>query len=1112
MKKVYLQLLLCVFVICNYATGQVTLSGTSYTELFDNIGAGLPTGWTVRTPATASSLGTAQTLTTTATAWNNTTGAFKNFASADGLTGTSTSAQQAASTDRALGVRQTGAFGDPGAAFTLQLANTSGFSNFTLTFDLQSLDQSAAVTRTTTWLVQYGIGASPSSFTTVATVPATLQTGNVTFSNTNVSVNFGSALDNQADNVWIRIVTLTGTSGTNNRPSTGIDDFILSYSPSGPDVTPPAVSTLTPPDNATGIAASSTASITFTEPIQKGASGTITVKDAADNTVQTIDITTADVTVSGGTASFNLSLSPATSYYIQVSAGAFEDLAGNDFAGISNNTTWNFTTSTVLNTLLNANFNTCTSSLTDGFTQFSVTGASIVWACTTFGRDANNPPSGSAANGVQINGFSGGTNVPNEDWLISPALNLTGTTYPLLSFWSRTRFNGDPLQLKVSTDYPGSGDPRSYTWTDLNGRFPAQTSDVWTQSANINLSAFKQANVYIAFVYNSSDEDGARWTLDDIRVDNSVIAPPASLTTSSTDVQFSYTASGSTSDKTFTLTPNDITADVTLTVAGPFQLSKDGSSFSSSINYTVAEANNIAKTVYVRFAPTQNAQNYSDSIIVTTTGASAKVYVKGTSLDPATTLEVVNWNVEWFGSTSNGPTNDAQQEQNVRTILQNIGADIYGLVEVVDEARLASVVAAMPGYSYVISNYGSHTNPNESNPSPLSDAQKLAFVYKTSLFSNVSTTALLSAGINTPGDISTVSYNNWASGRYPFMLTADVTLNGVTKTMRFVLVHAKANTSPTTESYNRRKAGADELHALLNSTYGSDNVIIIGDYNDDLDFTITDGINPPTTSYVAFTSDGSNYGFATLPLSQAGKKSTVSYNDVIDHVMYSNELGSSYLGSSATILTDAANLVTNYASTTSDHYPVFSRFMFAAAGPLPVNLEYFSAQKQNKSVQLRWATALEVNSKEFVIERSANGRDFTALTKVAAAGNSAASHIYNVVDDKPLSGANFYRLRSVDNDGKNAVSRIIKVVFDRQVVVTFAPNPAKSTLVINVIEAKEPVTVQLMDAQGKAVRYRLSPAGNNQPVIFNLDGLSKGMYILKMTTSQSVQAEKVVIE
>ena len=1108
MKKIYFQLLLCVLVICNYASAQINLTSGIYSQNFDSLAVS----------------GTANAMPLFGWSLNETGGGARDnelYAADDGgsATGDMYSYGTGTSTERALGqLRSSTLIPVFGAYFINNSGST--ITSLTLNYYGEQWRLGSLTARPDRMDFQYSLNATSLTTGTWTDVNA------LDFSSPVTTGTVGALVGN--NNRVLISSTISGLNIPNGStffirwtdfdPSTAddglaIDDFSLDFGASGPDVTPPAISTLTPPDNSTGVAASSTASITFNEPIQKGTSGTITVKDAAGNTVQTIDVTTASVTVSGSTASFNLSLSPATSYYIQISAGAFKDLAGNDFAGISNNTTWNFTTNSVLNTLLNANFNTCSSSLSDGFTQYSTIGT-LTWACTTFGRDANNPPSGNAPSGVQMNGFDNAisSNVANEDWLISPALNLTGTTYPLLSFWSRTKFNGAPLQLKVSTDYPGTGDPRNYTWTDLNGRFPGQTSDVWTQSSNINLSAFKQANVYIAFVYYSSNEDGARWTVDDIRVDNSATPPPPSITIGTTDIQFNYTAAGSSSDKTFSLTANDINTDVTLTTAGSFQLSKDGTSFSPSITYTVAEANNIPKTVYVRFAPAQNAQNFADSVIITTSSVTAKVQLKGTSIDPATTLEVVNWNVEWFGSTSFGPTNEAQQEANIRTILQNIGADVYALAEVVDEARLANIVSTMPGYSYVISNYGSHTNPNDATPSPLSEAQKLAFVYKTSLFSNVTTTALLSAGINTAADVSTTSYNNWASGRYPFMMTADVTLNGVTKTMRFVVIHAKANTSPTTTSYNRRKAGADELHNLLNSTYGTDNVILLGDYNDDLDFTITDGITPPTTSYVAFTSDGSNYGFATLPLSQAGKKSTVSYNDVIDHVIYSNELGSSYMSGSATILTDVATLVTNYATTTSDHYPVFTRYRFAASGPLPVNLEYFNAQKLNSSVQLRWSTALEVNSREFIVERSSNGRDFTTLGKVAAAGNSAEPHTYSLVDDKPLSGANFYRLKMVDKDDKSTVSRIIKVVFEKQVVVTFAPNPAKNNLVINVIQAKEPVTIQLLDARGQAVRQRVSPAGNNQPVIFNLAGIAKGLYVLKMTTSQSIQAEKVVIE
>ena len=108
----------------------------------------------------------------------------------------------------------------------------------------------------------------------------------------------------------------------------------------------------------------------------------------------------------------------------------------------------------------------------------------------------------------------------------------------------------------------------------------------------------------------------------------------------------------------------------------------------------------------------------------------------------------------------------------MQTILQNIGADIYGLIEVVDESRLAAVVANMPGYTYVISNYGSHTNTSVNPPSNLAEAQKLAYVYKTSVFSNVTTQPLVSEGINTAADISNPAYNYFASGRFPYMLSA----------------------------------------------------------------------------------------------------------------------------------------------------------------------------------------------------------------------------------------------------------------------------------------------------------------------------------------------------
>lgn len=220
------------FLMVNGAWGQVSLTGTSYSQNFDAIDGGLPTGWSVRTGANATTLGSNGMYNSSATPWANTSGNFRNCASFDGSSSSDNPATQEANLDRSLAVRQIGAFGDPGAAFVLHIANTTGRINFSLNFKLQSLDISSP--RTTTWRVDYGFGSSPTSFTAVSTTPSSLTTGSSSFSSTGVSINFGSALDNQSSEVWIRIMTLSNSTGSGNRPTTGIDDFELSWTNSSP--------------------------------------------------------------------------------------------------------------------------------------------------------------------------------------------------------------------------------------------------------------------------------------------------------------------------------------------------------------------------------------------------------------------------------------------------------------------------------------------------------------------------------------------------------------------------------------------------------------------------------------------------------------------------------------------------------------------------------------------------------------------------------------------------------------------------------------------------------------------------------------------------------------
>jgi uncharacterized protein len=205
------------------AHAQFALTGTSYTQNFNGIGSGLPSNWAVNTGATTTSLGSAATFVTGATSWGSATGQFSNMASATGLVSSTSTTDQSNASNRAIGLRQTGSFGDPGAAFVFNF-NSSGVTVSAINFDLMML---SVQTRSTSFTIDYGLGSSPNSFTSLGT-----WTDPGAFGTTSITLSSGLAgLSNQS-NVQFRIVTIGGSTGSGTRDSIGLDNFAMSYSAS----------------------------------------------------------------------------------------------------------------------------------------------------------------------------------------------------------------------------------------------------------------------------------------------------------------------------------------------------------------------------------------------------------------------------------------------------------------------------------------------------------------------------------------------------------------------------------------------------------------------------------------------------------------------------------------------------------------------------------------------------------------------------------------------------------------------------------------------------------------------------------------------------------------
>ena len=123
---------------------------------------------------------------------------------------------------------------------------------------------------------------------------------------------------------------------------------------------------------------------------------------------------------------------------------------------------------------------------------------------------------------AKMTGYANSTNNANEDWLISPVLNMSSLASATLSFDTATKFSGNPLSILISRNYNGLGNPSSATWTTLSGTLsPSTGSYVWTGSGPIDLSSFTGSGnsaVYLAFKYTSTTSASATWEVDNVKI------------------------------------------------------------------------------------------------------------------------------------------------------------------------------------------------------------------------------------------------------------------------------------------------------------------------------------------------------------------------------------------------------------------------------------------------------------------------------------------------------------------------------------------------------------------------------------------------------------------
>ena len=389
----------------------------------------------------------------------------------------------------------------------------------------------------------------------------------------------------------------------------------------------------------------------------------------------------------------------------------------------------------------------------------------------------------------------------------------------------------------------------------------------------------------------------------------------------------------------------------------------------------------------------------------------------------AATLDVASWNIEWFGSTGGGPTNEALQLSNARDVIAGADFDVWGVAEITGQTEWNSLESQLPGYAGFLAGEANVTNGSAYYGAT---EQKVGILYKTSVATVLGAKIILTA------------YDTDFAGRPPLEVTLRVTLNGATEDVVVIVLHGKA--FDDVPSWQRRQNASVALKSYLDATYPTQKVIVVGDWNDDVDTSITAGQASP---YQNFVSDAADYTFPTRALSLAGVTSTTSFSDMIDHHLATNELAATHVAGSTEVYR-VDSYITSYDASTSDHFPVLSRFTFGGGGGGTPAVTVTSPNggeswAGGSSRAITWTSSLVANVK---LEYTLDGTTWSVIT--ASTPAAAGSYAWTV----PNTATSAAKVRVSD-----AASALVSDASNAAFAITVASTPAQ--VIINEIMANE---------------------------------------------------------
>ncbi|MCU0391118.1 MAG: T9SS type A sorting domain-containing protein, partial [Thermoflexibacter sp.] len=198
-----------------------------------------------------------------------------------------------------------------------------------------------------------------------------------------------------------------------------------------------------------------------------------------------------------------------------------------------------------------------------------------------------------------------------------------------------------------------------------------------------------------------------------------------------------------------------------------------------------------------------------------------------------------------------------------------------------------------------------------------------------------------------------------------------------------------------------------------------------------------------------------------------------------------------------------------------DNFTSFSKIVPVGTNEiLPVEFLSFDAVRNKSAVDVKWETISERGASHFIVQRSADGKNFVNIGRIQAIGNANTTQKYLFTDMTPMQGMNYYRLQQVDIDNTEILTNVVAIMFegDGGDLIIY-PNPSEENAVFNVIiptQIGADVELKMTDALGREVymqRVKFSGVAIQVPANF-----AKGLYTLSVATPTESYVRKLIIK